>query len=97
MAQYASTSSPWLPPRGYSPWTPKPWTTWMKHQYAGNGGYRVRGIAGDVDCDLFNGDLETFKEYMGPARGPDGAHARSASAGAVGVDLGDPDCRTAGW
>jgi lysozyme len=65
MAQYASTTSPWVPPHGYSPWTPQPWTTWTKHQYSGNGGYRVRGIAGDVDRDLFNGDLETFKTYMG--------------------------------
>jgi hypothetical protein len=54
-----------VPPKGFAPWTPKPWTTWTKHQYSGNGGYRVRGIAGDVDRDLFNGDLETFKAYVG--------------------------------
>jgi hypothetical protein len=25
----------------------------------------VRGITGDVDRDLFNGDLEAFKPYVG--------------------------------
>jgi GH25 family lysozyme M1 (1,4-beta-N-acetylmuramidase) len=56
---------PWLPPAGFNPWTPQPWSTWTKHQYSGNGGYRVRGIAGDCDRDLFRGDIETFKAYMG--------------------------------
>lgn len=65
MAQYASNTDPWLPPRGYAPWTPKPWSTWSKHQYSGNGGYRVPGIAGDVDRNLFNGDLAAFRSYMG--------------------------------
>jgi GH25 family lysozyme M1 (1,4-beta-N-acetylmuramidase) len=65
IAQYRSTTTPWLPPKGYSPWTPQPWTRWTKHQYSGNGGYRVRGIVGDCDRDLFNGDLAMFKAYMG--------------------------------
>jgi GH25 family lysozyme M1 (1,4-beta-N-acetylmuramidase) len=64
MAYYGAGGA-WLPPKGFAPWTPKPWTKWTKHQYSGNGGYRVRGITGDVDRDLFNGDLETFKAYMG--------------------------------
>jgi hypothetical protein len=58
---YRSTTTPWLPPKGYAPWTPQPWTRWTKHQYSGNGGYRVRGIVGDCDRDIFNGDLDAFK------------------------------------
>lgn len=65
MAQYGSNVAPWVPPPGFSPWTPQPWTRWTKHQYSGNGGFRVAGITGDVDRDVFNGDLESFRAYMG--------------------------------
>jgi GH25 family lysozyme M1 (1,4-beta-N-acetylmuramidase) len=65
MAHYGSNTDPWVPPRGFAPFTPAPWSTWTKHQYSGNGGYRVRGIYGDVDRDLFNGDREAFRLYMG--------------------------------
>lgn len=65
-AHYMSTTSPWLPPLGFVPYFPSPpFATWTKHQYSGNGGYRVRGITGDCDRDLFNGDLAAFKRYMG--------------------------------
>ena len=65
MAHYGSNTAPWLPPRGFSPFICAPWNTWTKHQYSGNGGYRVKGIAGDVDRNLFNGDLAAFRRYMG--------------------------------
>lgn len=65
MAHYGSNTAPWVPPRGFSPWTPAPWTTWTKHQYSGGGGYRVRGIHGDCDRNIFNGNLATFRRYMG--------------------------------
>lgn len=73
IAHYGSNTDPWLPPRGFAPFTPAPWTTWTKHQYSGNGGYRVAGIYGDCDRNLFNGDLDAFRAYMGlpPARDPE--------------------------
>lgn len=65
-AHYMSTTEPWLPPRGFAPWFPSPpFSRWTKHQYSGNGGYRVRGIIGDVDRNLFNGDGDAFRAYMG--------------------------------
>jgi hypothetical protein len=42
-----------------------PFDRWTKWQYSGDGGYRVRGILGDCDRDLFNGDLSAFRAYMG--------------------------------
>lgn len=65
MAHYGSNTAPWLPPKGFAPWTPAPWTTWAKHQYSGNNGYRVRGIYGDVDRNVFNGGVEAFRSYLG--------------------------------
>lgn len=64
-AHYMSNTKPWLPPPGFVPYTPPPFSRWTKHQYSGNGGYRVRGIAGDVDRNLFNGDYEALRTYMG--------------------------------
>jgi GH25 family lysozyme M1 (1,4-beta-N-acetylmuramidase) len=55
----------WLPPRGFKPFLCAPWNTWTKHQYSGNGGYRVRGILGDCDRNLFNGDVAALRRYMG--------------------------------
>lgn len=65
MAHYGSNTKPWVPPIGFKPYVPPPWSTWTKHQYSGNNGYRVRGIHGDCDRNLFNGDLDTFRSYMG--------------------------------
>lgn len=65
MAHYGSNSAPWLPPRGFTPFVPAPWTTWTKHQYSGNGGFRVRGILGDCDRNLFNGSVAELRQYMG--------------------------------
>jgi GH25 family lysozyme M1 (1,4-beta-N-acetylmuramidase) len=65
MAHYGSNTAPWLPPRGFSPFVPAPWKEWTKHQYSGNNGYRVRGIHGDCDRNLFNGDHAAFRAYMG--------------------------------
>lgn len=65
-AHYMSNTKPWLPPTGFTPYFPSPpFTKWTKHQYSANGGYRVPGIVGDVDRNLFNGDLHTFRDYMG--------------------------------
>lgn len=65
MAHYGSMTRAWAPPRAWTPWLCAPWSTWTKHQYSGNNGYRVRGIAGDVDRNLFHGDLAAFRSYMG--------------------------------
>lgn len=65
-AHYMFNDKPWIPPRGFVPYFPSPpFDTWTKHQYSGNGGFRVRGIVGDCDRDLFNGDLAAFRAYMG--------------------------------
>lgn len=65
MAHYGSNSAPWAPGPLFEPYTPAPWTTWTKHQYSGDGGYRVPGIVGACDRDLFRGDLDAFRSYMG--------------------------------
>jgi lysozyme len=65
MAHYGSNTAPMVPHRGAEPYTPAPWTTWTKWQYSGNNGYRVKGITGDVDRNLFHGDLGAFRDYMG--------------------------------
>jgi lysozyme len=64
MASYASTTRPWAPPPGVGPKIPPPWTTWTLHQYSGNGGYRVPGVAGDCDRNLFNGDNDAFDAFF---------------------------------
>lgn len=65
IAHYGSNTAPWVPPQGFTPFVPAPWTRWTKHQYSGNNGFLVRGIHGDCDRNLFNGDLATFRRYMG--------------------------------
>lgn len=65
MAQYMSTTSPWLRPREFAVYTPAPWTAVTMHQYSANGGYRVRGIAGDIDRDLFYGDEQALRDFFG--------------------------------
>jgi len=38
------------------------WTNWVFWQYSNNG--RVSGIEGDVDLDVFNGDLSSLRNYI---------------------------------
>jgi lysozyme len=62
LAQYRSVTSPWAPsseadmPKAY------PWDAW---QYSGNGGYRVPGIVGDCDRNLFRGDEAALQKWFG--------------------------------
>lgn len=62
LAQYRSVTSPWAPsseadmPKAY------PWDVW---QYSGNGGYRVPGIVGDCDRNLFRGDEAALQKWFG--------------------------------
>lgn len=65
MAEYGSNTAPTVPHRGHAPYTPPPWRTWTKHQYSGDGGYLVRGVAGAVDRNLYNGTIEDYRLYMG--------------------------------
>jgi lysozyme len=65
IAHYMSTTSGWVPPLGFTPYVPKPFTTWAMHQYSGDGGFRVPGIAGDCDRNLFNGDEAALREFFG--------------------------------
>ncbi len=39
-----------------------PWDVW---QYSGNGGYRVPGIVGDCDRNLFRGDEAALQKWFG--------------------------------
>lgn len=65
IAHYMSTTTPWVPPPGFQPYTPKPWSRWTLHQYSGNGGFRVPGVPGDCDRSLFNGDLDALRKHLG--------------------------------
>lgn len=65
VAQYLSTVIPWVPPPKFQPTIMAPWTTWTMHQYSGDGGFRVPGIATDCDRSLFNGDEEQFRRFLG--------------------------------
>lgn len=65
-AAYGSNTAPWVPGPLSEPWYPNPpFSKWWKHQYSGNGGYRVPGIYGDCDRNLFNGDLAALRKYYG--------------------------------
>lgn len=65
IAHYASTTVGWVPPVGFRPIVPKPWDAWTMHQYSGNGGFRVPGVAGDCDRNLFNGDEDDLRRFFG--------------------------------
>lgn len=65
MAHYMSTTTPWLRPRDFRVYTPLPWAAPTMHQYSANGGYRVRGIAGDIDRDLFYGNEQALRDFFG--------------------------------
>lgn len=64
-ADYGPTGKLWVPPPGRKPFTPAPFTTWTKWQYSGNDGFRVPGITGACDRNLFNGDLAAYRAHMG--------------------------------
>ena len=64
MATYGG-HQPWVPGPGFAPYVPLPWTSWALHQYSGNGGFRVPGVFGDCDRDLFNGTEEDLRAWLG--------------------------------
>ncbi len=50
----------WLPAYGpVCPLLPNPWTRWRIHQYSSTGA--VPGISGNVDVDVFDGDLNALR------------------------------------
>lgn len=65
IAHYGSMTEAWAPPPGFQPYVPKPFPTWSLHQYSGGGGYRVPGISGDCDRNLFNGDEAALRQFFG--------------------------------
>lgn len=65
MASYYSTKTPWAPTPLMKPPVPQPWPTWTIWQYSGDGGYRVPGVPGDCDRNLFNGDEAAFRRACG--------------------------------
>jgi uncharacterized protein (TIGR03382 family) len=55
----------WVPQYGPScPDLPDPWTEWLFFQTSNTG--RVDGISGDVDLDLFNGDMDALRAFANP-------------------------------
>lgn len=44
---------------------PSPWNTWTLWQYSGNNGKPVPGVYCDIDRQLFNGDFDQFKVFLG--------------------------------
>ena len=70
IAQYSSTTTPWAPDEGAQPAVQAPWTDWAIWQYSGNGGYRVPGVPGDCDRNLFKGDEAALADFCGEP-GPD--------------------------
>lgn len=62
LAQYRSVTVPWRPSTVADLPTRYPWTI---YQYSGNGGFRVPGIAGDCDRNLFRGDEAALRSWFG--------------------------------
>lgn len=65
IASYHSTSAPWAPSAVQTPPVPAPWSTWAMWQYSGDGGYRVPGVPGDCDRDLFLGSETELRAFCG--------------------------------
>jgi GH25 family lysozyme M1 (1,4-beta-N-acetylmuramidase) len=65
IAQYRSTTAAWAPGSTDRPNVPAPWKAWTLWQYSGNGGYRVPGIVGDCDRNLFRGDEADLRSFFG--------------------------------
>lgn len=64
MATYAGPM-PSVPSPAFTPYVPLPWTSWTLHQYSGDHGFRVPGVFGDCDRDLFNGNEAQFRQWLG--------------------------------
>lgn len=64
MAEYGGRQ-PWTPPPGYAPHAPLPWHAATLHQYSGDDGYRVPGVFGACDRDLFLGDESALRQWLG--------------------------------
>lgn len=56
---------PYTPSAGEMPYTPPPWTRTSVWQYGGDHGWRVPGIAGACDRDLFLGDEGELRRFLG--------------------------------
>jgi len=65
VAQYRSTTTPWAPSATQQPNVLVPWRDWAAWQYSGNGGYRVPGVPGDCDRNVFNGTLADLRRAFG--------------------------------
>ena len=62
LAQYRSLTSPWAPSSEADMRKAFEWDVW---QYSGDGGYRVPGIVGDCDRNLFRGDEAALQRWFG--------------------------------
>ena len=56
---------PWAPSPADRPYVPMPWVSWTMWQYGADNGYRVPGVFGDCDRDLFNGDEAALRAWLG--------------------------------
>jgi GH25 family lysozyme M1 (1,4-beta-N-acetylmuramidase) len=62
LAQYRSVTTAWAPRSEFDMPKAFHWDMW---QYSGNGGYRVPGIVGDCDRNLFRGDEVALQRWFG--------------------------------
>lgn len=65
IARYRSVTKAWAPGPLDRPFVMMPWKDWTLWQYSGNGGFRVPGVPGDCDRNLFNGDEAAFRRFCG--------------------------------
>lgn len=65
LARYRSITTPWAPGPQDVPFVPQPWPRLTAWQYSGNGGFRVPGIVGDVDRNVFFGGLDELRAAFG--------------------------------
>lgn len=63
-----------------------PWDDWTLLQYSGNNGYRVPGIVGDCDRNLFRGDETSLRRYFGLPTEGEGEPGFRAVHGTAVVD-----------
>lgn len=56
---------PWVPPPTFAPVPPPPWTRVALHQYGADDGFRVPGVGGACDRDLFMGDEDALRAWLG--------------------------------
>jgi uncharacterized protein (TIGR03382 family) len=79
-AQYSSVACPNIAP---------PWQDWALWQYSSTG--TVAGIAGNVDMNRWNGDINSFNAFLGPGAGAATCGNATCEAGETSIECPE-DC-----